>query len=147
MATGVERPPTSELNHSAEGLSVLIVEDNFDAARALAELLAAEGCAVRTAFDGVSALRALGEQTPDVVLLDLGLPGISGYEVARRIAQTWGAHRKAPFVVALTGQRGEEVRRRSEAAGVDLHLVKPTDPDTLRGLLGRVRDFLEGSNP
>jgi two-component system, OmpR family, response regulator len=146
MLTGTEHQPKDEQKHSVDGLSVLIVEDNFETARALAELLTAEGCAVQTAFDGASALRALGEATPDVVLLDIGLPGLSGYEVARRIAQTWGPQRKAPFVVALTGRGGDEARRQSEAAGVDLHLVKPADPDALRALLGRVRDFLERSN-
>jgi len=112
---------------------VLIVEDNLDAAEALSELLRMWGHDVEVTHDGVSALRAARQGEPDVVLLDIGLPGMDGYEVARELRAIPGL--AAARLIALTGYGQESDRRRSSLAGVDHHLVKPVDLERLRALL------------
>jgi CheY-like chemotaxis protein len=114
---------------------VLIVDDYQDAADLLAEAIRARGYEARTAFDGPTALAAAIEFRPDVVLLDIGLPAMDGYEVARRLrALVDGA---AMFLVAVTGygQRGDELL--SSEAGFDVHVVKPIELSALEPLLGR----------
>jgi CheY-like chemotaxis protein len=96
-------------------------------------LLQHQGFDVQTAADGPSALEAVPTFRPDVVLLDLALPRIHGYEVARRLRA--GPADKPPVIIALSGY-GED-RRRSAEAGIDLHLLKPADPEQLVGLLKR----------
>jgi PAS domain S-box-containing protein len=113
---------------------ILVVDDNRDAANSLARLLTIL-CRqdVRVAYDGPSALDAAASFRPDVVLLDIGLPGMDGYEVARRLrARTEFA---GTLLVALTGWGQDEDRQRSRDAGFDRHLVKPVDPDALLRLL------------
>jgi CheY-like chemotaxis protein len=113
---------------------VLVVDDNQDAAESVALLLRLWGHEVRTAHEGVSALKAARSYLPEVVLLDLGLPGLDGYEVARQLR---GEQGEGPLlIVAMTGYGQDEDRRRSREAGFDHHLVKPVDPHTLQGLLG-----------
>jgi two-component system, sensor histidine kinase len=112
---------------------VLVVEDNLDAALTLADLLGIWGYEVSTVHDGLSAVETAPRFRPDVVLLDIGLPGIDGYEVARRL-------RRRPelaglLIVAVTGYGQESDRQRSREAGFDHHLVKPVDLETLRRLL------------
>ncbi|HEX8200363.1 MAG TPA: PAS domain S-box protein, partial [Isosphaeraceae bacterium] len=115
---------------------VLVVDDNVDAATSLAKLLARlMGQEVRVAHDGPDALGLAGEFRPEVVLLDIGMPGMDGYEVARRLRGRPECERA--LLVALTGWGQEEDRRRSHAAGFDLHLVKPVDPELLRSLLSQ----------
>ena len=112
---------------------VLVVDDNEDAAISLAMLLKLSGNETCTAHDGPHALRAAEEFRPDLVLLDLGMPEMSGHEVCRRIrAQPWG---KAMRVLALTGWGQEQDRLKTEQAGFDGHLVKPLDPGKLEELL------------
>jgi PAS domain S-box-containing protein len=113
---------------------ILLVEDNLDAAEALSELLRMWGHEVAVAHDGVSALRTAVEKTPGVVLLDIGLPGMDGYEVARKMRAIPAL--AAARLIALTGYGQEADRRRSSLAGVDHHLVKPVDLEQLRSLLG-----------
>jgi CheY-like chemotaxis protein len=124
------------------GLRVLIVEDVADASAVLALLLRMEGHDVRVAPDGPAALALAEAISPDVVLLDIRLPGLDGWEVARRLRRRSG---KPPFLVALTGYGGECDRRRSEAAGIDLHLVKPADPELLLWLLRRFQRTVRGT--
>jgi CheY-like chemotaxis protein len=112
---------------------VLVVDDDVDAAVSLALLLRAAGYAAEAAHDGPAALEAAGRFRPEVVLLDLGLSGADGYEVARRLRAGAGGGRLV--LVAVTGSGGEEVRREAEAAGFDAHLVKPVDPEALQALL------------
>jgi CheY-like chemotaxis protein/two-component sensor histidine kinase len=112
---------------------VLVVDDNADTAESLALLLRVKGHEVRTAHDGATALQDAGAFQPEVVLLDLGLPRMDGYEVARRLRAQVGL-RKA-LLVALTGYGQEEDRRRAEEAGFDAHLTKPADPTALQRLL------------
>jgi PAS domain S-box-containing protein len=112
---------------------VLVVDDNQDAADSLALLLRLAGQDARTAYDGPSALVRATEFRPEVVFLDIGMPGMDGYEVARQL-------RAAPSLrgiklVALTGWGQEEDRRRSAEAGFDRHMVKPVEPEALRKVL------------
>lgn len=105
------------------GLKVLVVDDNTDAADSLGELLTLTGHQSRTAYDGSEALEIATTFLPDVVLCDLGMPGIDGYEVARRL-RALPAMRRATLV-ALTGWGSETDRERSAEAGFDTHLTKP----------------------
>lgn len=106
---------------------VLIVDDNRDAADSLALLLEQDGHVVQATYSGESALSVVKEFSPDVVLLDLGLPGIDGYETARRLKPL----APAVCIVALSGYGQLEDRRRTAAAGFHGHLTKPVDPDVL----------------
>ena len=110
----------------------LIVDDSFDAAESLAFVLRRAGYEVRLAHDGVEAVRAAQSFAPEVVLLDLGLPKLNGYEVARRIREQGG---QAVRLVAITGWGKAEDRRASKEAGFDYHLMKPVDIGLLQRLL------------
>jgi PAS domain S-box-containing protein len=113
---------------------VLIVDDNQDSAESLALLFELEGHETYTAHDGVEAVEVLEKHRPQVVLLDIGLPGLDGHEVCRRVReQPWG---KDIVMIALTGWGQEDDRRKSEEAGFNGHLVKPVDYDKLLELLG-----------
>jgi DNA-binding response OmpR family regulator len=117
-------------------LRVLVVEDDADTARTWVWLLQAMGHEVEIARDGPTALRAAEGNPPDAVLLDLGLPGLSGHEVAERLRrQQTGAAR--PLIIAVTGFGEYPQRLRSYEVGIDLHLVKPVNPDELKGFLER----------
>lgn len=112
---------------------ILLVDDNDDAAQTLRLVLEMDGHELRTASDGPSALALLQTWQPDVVLLDIGLPGMSGYEVARRIGrQPW---RAGVRLIALTGYGQADDRQRSAEVGFDAHLVKPVDLRELARLL------------
>jgi len=112
---------------------VLVADDNRDSADAMAVLLRLDGHEVETAYDGHEAVRTADAFQPDVLVLDLGLPGIDGCEVARRVRERpWG---KEALLVAATGWGQPEDRRRTEDTGFHAHLVKPVDPDVLLGLL------------
>jgi two-component system CheB/CheR fusion protein len=112
---------------------ILVVDDNADGLETLAMLLELSGHEVRTASDGPGALTAASEFRPDVILLDIGLPGMDGYEVAGRL-RTDPALRGVRLI-ALTGWGQDTDRERSRGAGFDLHLVKPVDPAELRRAL------------
>jgi PAS domain S-box-containing protein len=113
---------------------ILVVDDNRDAADSLALLLKALGSEVRVAYDGPSALDAFRSWGPAVVLLDLGMPGMDGYSVARKLRED-PAGRQVP-IVAISGWGQEDDRRRAREAGFDHHMVKPPDLGALRSLLG-----------
>ena len=116
---------------------ILVVDDNRDAATSLAELLKLTGYETRIAHDGLEAVQAAQSFRPDVVLVDIGLPKLNGFEAARMIRQQpWG---KDMMLVALTGWGQEEDRRMSSEAGFDTHLVKPADPVALTELLAAKR--------
>jgi signal transduction histidine kinase len=112
---------------------ILVVDDNQDSAQSLATLLQLEGNETHTAYDGLEAVQAAATLHPDVVLLDLGLPGLNGLEAARRIREQPGGD--GVMLVALTGRGQEEDRRRSRQAGFDCHLVKPVDHTVLMKLM------------
>ncbi|HBI41655.1 MAG TPA: hypothetical protein DDY78_02215 [Planctomycetales bacterium] len=122
-------------------MRVLVVEDQPEAADCIALLLRHAGHDTEVAADGPSALAAAEANAPDVVLLDIGLPGwMDGWEVARRM-QDWPTF-KRPLVVALTGHGDDEDRRRSAEVGIDLHLTKPVDAGQLQKLLSRFRSVI-----
>ncbi len=112
---------------------VLVVDDNVDSARSLARLLKLLGHDVRTAYDGPEAIAAAETHRPDVILLDIGLPGMDGYCVARQLRESGPC--KDSVIVAVSGYGREEDRRRSREAGFNFHLIKPIDHDALLTLL------------
>ena len=114
-----------------------MVDDNVDAAESLALLLTLDGQNVRVAFNGPRALTAASDFLPELIFLDLGMPGMDGYEVARRLRAR--PELRGTLLVALTGWSEEDDRQRSYAAGFDHHLVKPAEPDKLRALLDLLR--------
>jgi signal transduction histidine kinase len=129
LAVPADRAPRATISPRR----ILVVDDNVDAAESLADLLQAGGHEVRTAYNGPSCLELAVNYQPEVVLLDIGLPGMDGYEVARRLRQI------PPLadvtLVALTGYGQKEDVARAKAAGFDSHMVKPVDADPLFGLL------------
>ena len=126
----------AKLVRPTKRLRILVVDDNLDAAESLAILLAAEGNETRTANDGLEALDVAATFEPDAILLDIGMPKMSGFEVCRRIRQQ--AWRKSTVVIALTGWGQDEDKRRTREAGFDFHLVKPVLPEALEKLLACV---------
>jgi PAS domain S-box-containing protein len=121
-------------------MRILIVDDNRDGADSLAAVLALSGHDVRTAYDGSEGVRVAEAFEPHVMLLDIGLPGLDGYELCRRIrGRAWATH---AILIAVTGWGATEDRRRSSAAGFDLHMVKPVDPQTL---VDRIDQLASGS--
>jgi signal transduction histidine kinase len=115
------------------GCRVLIADDNRDGATSLALLLAFEDCEVRTANDGIEALQIAEEFRPEVVLLDIGMPGLDGYETARRLRERpWARH---IALYAITGWGEAKDKRRAQLAGFDRHLTKPVELETLRLLI------------
>lgn len=116
-----------------KGVRILVVDDNKDSGDSLAMVLRLKGNEIRTAYDGLEALEIAETFQPELVLLDIGLPKLNGYDVARRIRQQpWG---RDMFLVALTGWGQDEDRRQSREAGFNLHLVKPVGISTLETLL------------
>jgi two-component system CheB/CheR fusion protein len=115
---------------------ILLVEDNADAADSLAAVLRLIGHEVTVARDGHAALRAAAAVSPDVVLLDIGLPGIDGYEVGRRLRSAFPA--RAAVIVGLTGYGQDHDRERSREAGFAFHLTKPVSPQALDAVLASV---------
>ncbi len=127
MTEESEPPPDLETpaGRPTHGGRVLVVDDNVDSAETLAKLLRRSGHEVRTAYSGPAAPVAAGEQLPDVVLLDIGLPGLDGYEVARRLRQD--ARLKDVRLVAMTGYGQESDLQLAREAGFDQHAVKPVN--------------------
>jgi signal transduction histidine kinase/DNA-binding response OmpR family regulator len=117
----------------ANGKRVLIVDDNLDACETLAMMLELLGQQTRQAHEGTGALKAAQEYQPEVIFMDIGLPGLTGHEVASRMRGELGM--KDTYIVALSGYGTEEDRRKSLYAGFDNHFVKPLDPTALPGIL------------
>jgi PAS domain S-box-containing protein len=115
---------------------ILVVDDNVDTARSLAKLLELLGHEVRVAYNGPEGIEAARRLEPEFILLDIGLPGMDGYEVARRLKQEPGC--RATVIIAVSGYGQDEDRRRSREAGFDHHLVKPVDFDQLVSLMSPV---------
>ena len=117
-------------------LTILLVEDHDDARDAMRTLLELDGHVVQTAGDGPQGIEMAKATGFDVALIDIGLPGADGYEVARRIRSHGG---RQPFLVALTGYGQPEDRKLATEAGFDAHLVKPVDPGDLTRVLAGLR--------
>ena len=120
---------------------ILVVDDNVDAAEMLAAMLELSGHETHVAHDGPEALAAARELTPDVIFLDIGLPGMDGYAVARQLRAdpAFGG----PRLVALTGWGSNDDKRRATEAGFDTHLTKPVDVATVEAIIRRQRDAHE----
>ena len=135
---GEPRSPATRI----AGQRILVVDDNVDSAESLSELLRCLGAQVSTVHDGRSALEALRIEKPCAAVLDIGMPGMDGYELARRArAEPDGAEL---VLIALTGWGNEEDRRRSREAGIDHHLVKPVDVNVLERLLAAASESRVG---
>jgi CheY-like chemotaxis protein/anti-sigma regulatory factor (Ser/Thr protein kinase) len=136
IVLGLLKEPSESNGQSIAGRAkrrILVVDDNKNAAQMLGMLLKALGNDVRTVFDGLAALEMAAQFRPDVVLLDIGMPKLDGYETARRIRrEPWG---KNMILAALTGWGQEEDKRRTREAGFDHHFVKPVEPTILQRFL------------
>ena len=121
---------------AAAARDVLVVEDNDDARETLRRMLELEGHKVRTAPDGVSGLEAVRSAPPEIALIDIGLPEMDGYELARRIRKELSTARQ-PYLVAVTGYGLPDDRKRTREAGFDMHVVKPVDAALLADVLER----------
>jgi CheY-like chemotaxis protein len=129
-----EKPADDQaLPQQPSGRRVLVVDDNRDAADSLAALLRLQGHEVRVAHGGPAALELAKDYRPELVFLDIGMPRMDGYEVARRLRQQPGLGDVC--LVALTGWGQEEDRRRGKEAGFDYHLTKPAEPAVVQQLL------------
>jgi CheY-like chemotaxis protein len=136
-STGAVVAPASspQVAPRAVGRRILIADDNQDAMETLKLLLEMEGHEIRTAADGASALVEADRMVPEVMLLDLGMPGLSGFELAARVRQRlWGDQ---VTLIAITGWGQAEDRRRSLEAGFNYHLTKPIEFEALRVLLSK----------
>ena len=129
---------------TGEHARVLVVDDNEDAADSLATLLGVLGYTVRVAYDGPDAIVAADEFRPDAALLDIGLPKLSGYDIARHMRSTRG---EGVLLVAITGWGQEDDRRRARDAGFDHHFTKPADFDLLMALLEQELRHRRAANP
>jgi CheY-like chemotaxis protein len=132
-----EHPEAAPVTAAPKPRRVLIVDDNQDAANSLAMLLGIDGHEVQVAYDGRSALPLAATFHPEVALLDIGMPDMDGYALARALRQMPGG--AAIYLVAVTGWGQQEDRQRSQAAGFDEHLTKPVDPEALTALLTNLR--------
>ncbi len=132
-----EAAPALQSKIAPDGLRILVVDDNEDAAALLGDLLRAVGNTVQVANDGPTALAIAPEFSPDVAILDIGLPVMDGYELAQRLVQIMSERR--PYLMALTGYGQEHDRTAATAAGFDAHMVKPIDTSRLMATLAEVR--------
>ena len=144
VAQGRRRKRIGEANEGQQpepvresGHRLLVVDDNRDAAVSLAMLLRLQGHDVQVAHDGPSALELAASYFPNMIFLDIGMPGMDGYEVARRMRQQAGLEKVV--LAALTGWGQQEDRRRTAEAGFDHHLVKPPEPKSLESLLADLK--------
>ncbi len=129
--------PHSRLPVSGEGLNILIVDDNRDAADSMGLLLQMNGHAIKVAYDGVTALRSVEDFTPDVALVDLAMPDMDGFELVRELRDY--AHLHHTRYYALTGFGGTAIKDEAARAGFDGHIVKPVDIDALAEILKLAR--------
>ncbi len=129
--------PALTTQAAVQRFKILVVDDNHDSALSMAMILSIMGHDTRTAHDGETALLTAETFLPDVVLLDIGLPKLNGYEVAQRIREKpWGT---SMYLIAVTGWGQEEDRQRSSEVGLNLHMVKPVEPAALEKLLAGLR--------
>ena len=119
------------------GLRALIIDDTRDAADVMQMLIESDGAVADVAYDGKSGIALAQEKTPDVILLDIGMPDMDGYQTCQAIRKVLG---KNVLIIALTGWGQEEVKQRALQAGFDAHLTKPVEPDKLTDLIHQLRD-------
>ena len=122
--------PSQPTGRAVRGLRILVADDSVDSALTLTALLSAAGHDVQAVHDGFAALQRAAEFRPHVLVLDIGMPGLNGYDTCRRIrAEPWGRN---AVIIAVTGWGSDDDRRRSREAGFDAHLVKPVDYSELQ---------------
>jgi CheY-like chemotaxis protein len=129
-------PLAGDGKKDSDRLHVLVADDNRDQAESMGRLLTLWGYSVQVVFDGLEALEAAQAHAPDVALLDLGLPGMDGYQVALHLRRQ--PELKEMIIIAVTGYQWKDADLRSKEYGFDLHLVKPVDPDRLQTLLAKL---------
>jgi CheY-like chemotaxis protein/two-component sensor histidine kinase len=134
---GREAEPSTLQLPCPTGYRLLVVDDNQDAANSLAMLLRLQGHEVRVAYSGMAALEMTKTYTPDAVFMDIGMPGMDGYETARRLREQPGLGKVV--LAALTGWGQQEDRRRTAEAGFNHHVVKPPEPNALEMVLADVK--------
>ena len=128
----------NQLRPPARPLCALVVDDDLDTVESTSALLTCHGFRILTATNGPEALQTAEEYPPDVVLLDLSMPIMDGFEVLDRLREGCAGLAKRPLFVAVTGRGGAEDRQRTSDAGFDLHLLKPVDPAELVGVMNRL---------
>jgi CheY-like chemotaxis protein len=134
--THTERIGGEQSKRLTSNLRIEVVDDNHDSANSLGMMLRIMGNDIQIANDGEQAVRVAADFQPDVVLLDIGLPKLNGYEAAQQIReQPWG---KKIVLIALTGWGQAEDKRQANEAGFDLHMVKPVDPTSLISILAEL---------
>jgi len=138
-AAGRDTRVNSVSEHATQPLRVLVVDDNTDAAESLALLLELSGHATKVAHDGVEALALVDTFLPQLVFLDIGLPDLTGYEVAQRLRTRYPS--EVLMLVAVTGWGSAEDRRRAHAAGFDRHVTKPMDAAEVRGIVQQAAEL------
>jgi CheY-like chemotaxis protein len=136
-----EPTPSDDATHqpalALTGLRALVIDDTRDAADVMQMLIESDGAVADVAYDGASGIALARENTPDIILLDIGMPDMDGYETCRAIRKLLG---KNVLIIALTGWGQEEVKRRALEAGFDAHLTKPVEPHKLTDLIHQLRD-------
>jgi CheY-like chemotaxis protein len=143
---GTDEPEAPRAKQSADagGMRVLVVDDSHQSAQTIKILLELSGHDVRAVHDGPAALAAYRTYRPDAVLLDVGLPGMSGYDVARQIRREQGD--KKPLIVAVSGYGQEEDKRQAQESGCDFHMTKPVDPTKLVALIASAPSLVRASD-
>lgn len=129
---------------TAHVLRVMVVDDNRDSADMLALSLRLMGHQVRAHYDPLEVVAAAVAFSPDLIFMDVGMPVLNGFDLATRVRAQFQSDQVRPYLVALTGWGQEEDRRRSEAAGFDLHLVKPAELETIERVCRDVSALLAG---
>jgi PAS domain S-box-containing protein len=142
--TNEPEAPRAKPSADSRKLRVLVVDDSKDSAQSIKILLEISGHEVRTVHDGYAALEVYRTDRPDAVLLDVGLPGLTGYEVARQLRREQGDHR--PLIVAVSGFGQEEDKRHAHEAGFDFHMTKPVDPTKLVALIASASSLARASS-
>jgi CheY-like chemotaxis protein len=137
-ADEIEKPdeaPHTAAKQTSEKKHFLVIDDNVDAAVTTGEILRILGQEVDVVHDGLAAVATANDRNPDIILMDIGLPGIDGYEAARRIRAQQQNTRSRPLLVAVTGWGQEQDKELAFQAGFDLHWVKPVTLEKLKELL------------
>lgn len=139
LASGADH--SADLRRPPRPLTILVVDDNVDSATTMSLFLEICGYGTRVAHDGLEAVRAADEYRPDVIVMDIGMPGMSGHDAARAIRkQPWAAE---TLLIALSGWGQEADKQRSRDAGFNHHLVKPVDHAVLTGILNRASTSID----
>jgi PAS domain S-box-containing protein len=142
--TDESEAPRAKPSANSGRMRVLVVDDSHQSAQTIKILLELSGHDVRAVYDGGAALAAYRTFRPDAVLLDVGLPGMSGYDVARQIRREQGD--KRPLIVAVSGYGQEEDKRRAQESGCDFHMTKPVDPTKLVALIASAPSLVRASD-